>query len=988
MLFLASLFLSFGMALAQTQISGTVVSSEDGEPVIGASIRVVGTNTGTMTDANGRFTLSAPAGSRLEISYIGMQNKTVAAASNMRISLTPDDRMLTEVVVLGYGSEKKLGSVVGAIGTVGSEKLNKAVTPNFTDALSGQVSGLSVLTATGEPSASATIRLRGVNSINSSNTPLFILDGAPISVSLFNALNPADIANITVLKDASSTAIYGSRAANGVIVITSKKGRYGDKVNLTLRAQYGISSPVSDKTEMMSSQQYVEFRDKIGQPVSNEVRNLVNKYGFNTDWRKEVLNNSAPTYTLDATLQGGSQNTSYYLSFNHHAQEGIVAQSGLRRESLRANIDSRLNQWFKVGFQSNFGIIHYETNNEAAANGVYRTNPMVFARKAFPFDVPNYYSFDANGNLVWGEKAQKLKYSNNETPDFINDFRSVKRTRINANFNIYEQITPIEGLTLRAQQALDAYDMTLSNVYRPYRAFTTPMGSAVNAQDGFTQERFSRYYSFTLTHTAEYKHSFENHNFTALVGEETIYSKSKEFGVIAEGQTDPRQLRLTDGTSVKIDDLKDSRAEEVFNSVFGTLDYNFAERYFLSLSYRADGSSRFAPESRWGKFYSVGGMWNAKREDFLQSVKWLNQLELRVSYGTTGNASGAGSYDYFGLLGTGDLYNGLSTMGIASPSNKDLTWEKVAEFDAGFTTRIFDRLTLGFDFYKKKTSNMLMDIPYSYTTGFSSGSGNIGAMTNTGFDLDATVDILKSKDFLWTFKANLNYNKNKITELFAGRDEYVLNKTGIKLQVGKPFGEFYMVRFAGVDPQDGEALWLDANGNKTKRFDENTMSVFTGKQRYAPWSGGFSTNFQWKRLSVSADFAWQSGKYLMNNDLFFIKNVNFATSFNQSVDMLNVWTTRGQVTDIPKAGYVDQMGTQLLENASFLRFKNLTVQYELPKSWMNVTRVFKSAKVFGIARNLFTITKYTGYDPEPDINIVRFNYPNTRQFVIGAELIF
>lgn len=988
---LACLFLSIGMALAQTQVTGVVTSAEDGEPVMGASVKVVGTNTGTMTNAEGRFALQAPANARIEISYIGLRTQTLKAAANMRIVMEVDDKTLTDLVVTGYGSAKKLGSVVGAVATVGNEKLEKIVTPNFTDALSGQVSGLSVLTATGEPSASATIRLRGVNSITSSNTPLFILDGAPISSTMFNSLNPADIANITVLKDASSTAIYGSRAANGVIVITSRKGRYGDKVSLTLRAQYGVSSAVSDKVDMMNSEQYIKFRDLVGQPVTDYVRNLVKNYGFDTNWHKEVLDNAAPTYTLDAVIQGGSQNTSYYLSFNHHSQDGIVAQSGLRRQALRANIDTRLNEYFKVGFQSNFGVTHYETNNEAASDDIYGSNPMVFARHALPYDVPYYYHIeqDATGeHLVWGDKAQVLPYGGNHTPDFINDYRSVKRQRVTANFNIYEQLTPIKGLTLRAQQALEAYDYTLSNAYTPYESFKTPMGTDVDKQAGLTQERFSRYYAFTLTHTAEYKRSFDQHNFTALVGQESILAKSKGFSVFSEGQTDPRQIRLIDGTSIAIGNLDDTRAEEVFNSWFATLDYNFAEKYYATLTYRADGSSRFAPNHRWGNFYSIGGMWNAKKENFLQPVEWLNQLEVRLSYGTTGNASGAGSYDYFGLLDRGDLYNGLSTLGISTPSNYQLTWEKVAELNAGFTARVFDRLTVGLDFYKKKTSDMLMGIPYSYTTAHSSGRGNIGGMTNTGFDLDVNVDIMKSKDFLWTFKANVNYNKNKITELFAGRDEYVLTGSGLKLQVGKPYGEYYTVRNAGVDPQDGASVWLDANGNRTKAYDETSMAVFTGKQQYAPWSGGFGTSFQWKDLTVSADFSWQADKWLQSNDMFFIKNTQFATSWNQCVEMLNVWTTPGQVTDIPKNGFTSQWDDHLLEDASFLRLKNLTIQYALPTAWLQPTRVIKGVKVFGIARNLLTFTKFSGYDPEPDINIVKFNYPNTRQFVMGLEVTF
>ena len=987
-MFLACLFLSLGMAMAQTQISGTVVSSEDGLPIIGASVMVEGTKNGTATDMDGKFTLSAPAGSKITVSYIGMKPKTLNASANMKIVLEPDHSALEEVVVTGYGSAKKLGSVVGAVATVSNEKLQKSVTPNFTDALSGQVSGLSVLSATGEPSASATIRLRGVNSINSSNTPLFILDGAPISSSMFNTLNPSDIANITVLKDASSTAIYGSRAANGVIVITSRRGKYDEKANLTLRAQYGISSPIADKIEMMNSQQYIEFRDKIGQPVSDEIKNLVNKYGFNTNWRDQIFNNSAPTYTLDATMTGGGKTFSYYLSFNHHSQDGIVAQSGMRRESLRANIDARLNDWFKVGFQSNFGINHWESNAEAGADGIYGTNPMVFSRQAFPFDVPNYYHFDAEGNLVWDGPADVLKYGDNWTPDFVNRYRSTKRMRVTANFNIYEQLTPIKGLTLRAQQALDAYDYTLSNQWQPYDAFTTPMGSPVDKQEGSSQESFSRYYSFTLSHTAEYKHNFGLHGLTVLLGEETILSKSKGFGVFTKGQTDPRQLRLTDATSVKPSNLRDSRAEEVFNSLFGTLDYNYAEKYYLNFSYRADGSSRFAPDTRWGHFYSLGAMWNAKKESFLNKVSWLDALELRISYGTTGNASGAGSYDYFGLLGTGALYNGKSSLGISTPSNYALTWEKVAELNGGFSARVFNRLSLGFDVYHKKTSDMLMSIPYSYTTSFGSGPGNIGSMKNTGFDFDFALDLMKTKDILWTFKANVNYNKNEITELFAGRDSYVINGTGVKLQVGKPYGEFFYVRNAGVDPADGHPMWLDANGNLTKEFNEVEDAVFTGKQRYAPWSGGFGTSFQYKNLSISADFAWQADKYMINNDNFFIKNVRFANRWNQSTDMLNVWTKPGQITDIPATGYGSEFDTRLLENASFLRLKNLTIQYVLPQKWINGTRILKSAKIFGIARNLFTITQFSGYDPEPDINLVRFNYPNTRQFVLGVEATF
>ena len=975
-------------AWAQTVITGTVVSAADGEPLIGASVKVKGEKAAAVTDMNGKFKIRTEAGKTLVFSYIAMETMERPAKNGMLVKMQTAEEMMDELVVTGYGSAKKLGSLVGSVVTVDNKKMEKAVTPNFTDALAGQVSGLSVLTSSGDPSKSASIRLRGINSINSSSTPLFILDGAPISSTMFNTLNPSDIQNITVLKDAASTAIYGSRAANGVIVITSKKGKLNEKANLVVKGQYGFSTPVSDGLQMMNSQQYIQFRDMIGKPVSQSVKDLVNNYGISTNWRDEVLSNNAPTYTVDAALTGGSENINYYLSFNHHSQEGLIEQSKMHREALRANVEARLNRWFKAGVQANLGTNSYQQNNEAEASDLYTSNPMIFSRLALPYDAPNYYSFDDKGTIIWGNRADKLKYSGLTHPSFVNENRSYKKNNLTLMLNAFEQLNPIEGLTIRAQQAMDGYDYTTDNRYIPYEAFTTPMGTSVPASEGYVSNSFQRYASYTFTHTIEYRKKVKGHNFSALLGQESIFSRSRSFGVFTEGQTDPRQLRLTDGTSIAIGNLSDSRAEESFNSFFATLAYDFDGKYFLDASYRADGSSKFAPGHRWGHFYSVGGMWDLKKENFLKDVDWLDLLQARATYGLVGNSTGAGSYDYYGLFGTGSMYNGQSSMGISNPSNSTLTWEKVGSFNAGVTFGFLDRVVLNVDAYRRKTTDMLMEIPFSYTTGFGGGMGNIGAMVNKGFDADVNVKILKSNDFDWTLKANVNYNKNEITELFAGRDEYIIANTGLKLEVGKPYGEFYYVEYAGVDPRDGKPMWYDKDGNLTKVYNEERDSKFTGKQRYAPWSGGFGTSFSWKGLSITADFAWQAGKYMINNDNYFLKNANQGTSCNQSVDMLNIWTKPGDITDIPKYGEQVQFDTHLLEDASFLRMKNLIVQYSFPEKWMKATKGIQNAKVFFVGRNLFTATKFSGYDPEPDINLVKFNYPNTRQFVFGMELTF
>ena len=917
-----------------------------------------------------------------------MQTEEVGIQPNMTVRMKTNDELLDEVVIVGYGTAKKLGSVVGSLGTVNNETIEKTPTTNFTDALAGQVSGLSVLSNTGDPTATASIRLRGVSSINAGTTPLFILDGAPITSSVFNTLNPNDIENITVLKDAASTAIYGSRAANGVIVITSKKGKFEQKATVTLRGQYGFSNMVKDQQEMMNASQFLQFREMIGQPASQAAYDAVNLYGIDTNWRDEVFKNNAPMYSLDANIRGGGSNVSYYLSLNHHDQQGIIAQSGIRREALRFNFDARIKSWLKVGLQSNLGFNQYETNNEVNADGIYGTNPAVFARQAFPYDSPYYYTVDENGNIQWGDRAEYLHFTQMPTVDYVNSTRRQTRRQVTANVNLYEELTPIKGLTIRAQQAVDAFDYDLSYNAYPREDLVTPMGDVYNGSTGSAQEAFQRYYSFTYTNTAEYKFNIDDHNVTLLAGQESIITKSRNFGVYSTGHTDMRQLLLTQGTTVGIGNLSHSISESVFNSYFFTGSYNYAEKYYLDLSFRRDGSSKFAPDNRWASFWSVGAMWNMKKENFLADVDWLNELEVKASYGTTGNSS-IDDYMYFGLIGSGsNTYNGQGTLGISQASNYDLTWETVASANVGVSFRLFDRVSVDVDAYHRKTTDLLMQIPYSYTTGYSSGWGNIGAMVNKGVDINLDVDILKLRDFQWKLRANMNYNKNEITELFNGRDEYALPDYGMMYKVGHSIGELYYVRRAGVDPRDGQQIWYDKDGNLTKVYNEERDAVLLGKDLYAPLTGGFGTSISWKGLTVSADFTWAANKYMISNDNYFIENPNFGTQFNQTTNMLNMWTTPGQVTDVPHYTSPIQFDDHLVENASFMRLKNLTVQYALPKSVLRHLGDVQNINVFFTGRNLWTVTPFSGYDPEPDSNLVAFFYPNTRQLVFGAEITF
>ena len=997
LLLVAILSIAFGSSAQTRTVTGVVLDAESAEPLIGASVVPVGSTRGVTTDLDGRFSLVVDSKVKeIQVSCVGMQTVVVPISDNMNIALQPSTETLETLVVTGYGSAKKIGSVVGSVAVVGEATLETTPTPTFIDALQGQVAGLNILSNTGDPSSvDNTVTLRGVNSLNGGNAPLYILDGAPVNANVFTTLNPADIENVAVLKDAASLSIYGSRAANGVIVITSKKGKFAQKPKFTFRATVGWSDMATNRMKMMDSKQYIKYRDFINQPVTDDVRQLVDKYGISTDWN-DYMFNSAPTYSLEGALTGGSDFVNYYLSFNHMDQQGIIAKSGMRRETVRVNLDSKITDWFRVGFQGNLGYTKYEVNNQVntGGDGVYSSSPVVFARKALPYDSPYYYTFDANGNIVYGDRAEYLHYTGLVTPQFYaNKWMAGSRNRLTFNGAIFEQITPIKGLTLRAQQSVDLLENRNSVKYNPLALVETPMGDTydVGFPTGQNGQGFTRYYQFTYTNTAEYKFNINNlHNFSFLLGEESIIMNQNAFSVTTTGQTDLRQMLLQQGTSVTISNVSESITQRVSNSIFANATYDFDDRYFIEGTFRRDGSSKFAPGHRWSNFFSVGAMWNITGEKFMASQStWLNDLRLRVSYGTTGNTAGIGDYAYFGLVGSYSTpYNGQPAIGIAQAPNYDLTWETVRSTDVGLSFGVLNnRLRGDIDFYHKKTVDMLMDIPYSYTTGFSSGAGNIASMTNTGVDIDLNGTIINNADWTWSLKANFNYNKNRITSLFAGRDYFTIANTGLRYEVGHDAGEFYYVRYAGVDPRDGMQLWYDANGNLTKTYNEEANSVLLGKSRWAPLSGGFGTDLRWKWFSLHVDFMWQAKKYMINNDRYFIENNSFATTWNQMTTMLDVWTTPGQITDIPKAGEEIQFDSHLLEDASFLRMKNLTFQYTMPKNLIAKAGLQNVSFRF-TGRNLLTATKYQGYDPEPGSNIVAFYYPNTKQYEFGFDITF
>ena len=974
MLLLTCLFIGIGLVTAQvTKVTGTVISEEDGLPVVGASILVKGTAVGTVTDMDGKFQLpNVPSSAKtLVISFIGMQSQELPIKQTMNVILKPDTETLEEVVVLGYGSGKKIGSIVGSVAKVNSEKLSAKPVANAMDALQGQVSGLQVYTSSGEPGSSSSSYIRGVGSLTADNEPLYVLDGTPVSSSVMVMMNPNDFESVTVLKDASATSIYGSRAANGVIYITTKRGKIGEKAVITASGNYGTARLARRVSNPMNSTELLNYQLSHG-IIKQETYDKYINSGIDTNWEDYFFKDDAPTYQANLSIQGGSNKTMYYVSGSYYFQDGITPRSEYNRYTFRSNLESRPTDWLRFG--ANFGATYDEQQTSLFTyQGSNNLNGGIFGTILNP----TYYN-------PYGEDGSKLDVIpglNRYSPYYLSDKQPSSSNTAQLDGTAFIQLNPIEGLTIRSQFGIEAYD---------FRQTSKRLASHPNAtQGGYTYEAFRRNAKLTITNTAEYNFKIKDiHDFTILIGQEGIKNDYQRFGSETTGQSDDRLSMLEAGTAATLlgADENDLYTYQ-FLSFFGRINYALNDKYFADFSIRNDASSRFGKDNRNAIFMSGGLMWNMKKESFLEDVNFLSDLKLKASIGTTGNSS-IGNYDHLALVGT-NLYNAQGGWKINTPGNGDLGWEKQTLANIGIEASFWNKYRIELTYYNKKTSNMLMDVPVPYTSGFSSITQNVGSMTNSGVEIAVSLDLLKTKDWFVGFNMNYAYNKNKITELFYGYDEWAMPNYLVSYNVGEPV-QYYMAEWAGVDPADGQQMWYipGTDGETTKEYDEERLQQATGKKRYAPHNGGFGLNVSWKGLSLNADFAWVLGKYMVNNDYYLAANpYNFA-GYNQSKDVLNEWKEPGDITDIPAYGNVMQFDTHLLENASFLRLKNISLSYTLPKNWLLPTKVIQGVRIMATARNLFTITNYKGADPELDTNLTYGAYPNTKQFTIGAELTF
>ena len=868
------------------RVTGQIISADDNQPVIGVSIIEKGTTNGVITDVDGNYSIMVTKSpTSLQFSYIGMKTveKEFTAATRFDLKMESSAEMVDEVVVVAYGVRKK-GTTTGSMSVVKDKIMEAVPTPSFDQALQGQASGLQVLSSSGEPGAVANFKIRGINSINAGTEPLFILDGVAVSSEDFSAINPSDIESVSVLKDASSTSIYGARAANGVIVITTKRGRVGDNGKIAVRAQYGVSSLAYGKWDVMNTTERLNYEEEIGlRKAGSYDRELLER--TNIDWRDVVYNDAASFYSTEIQTSGATQGGfNYFISGNIFSQDGIAVGSSYDRYTFRANLEAKINNWFKVGSNATFA---YEKISEAQEGEYTTSTPISASRLMLPYWNP--YKEDGS----WASAADGSWTGSNVNPMEwqTTNWNDTNKWKVIAT--AFAELRPLPGLTLRTLGGIDFLDMRSNNETSP--------DFVGNQGEGAIGRGFSRATNLTWTNTISYLFDIkDDHHFNVLLGQEAVDNQSDAFSVIGRGQTNSYLVNLSAATRADIP--TDSRSGSTYLSFFGRAEYNYLGKYFVDLSARRDASSRFGTNSRWANFWSVGTMWNAKAESFLENVSWLDNAQLLASIGTSGNSS-IPDYDHLALVAGGPIYGleGQVLPGLApySKGNEDLTWEKTTILNITMKLGFLNRFNLTAEFYNKYTSDMLMAVPVSVVGGYSTRWSNMGAMVNRGVDLDLNVNVLKFKDFLWTVSANASYNKNEIKELYEGRDEYELSTTGLFLKKGHSFGEFYTNRFAGVNPANGDALWYDKNGNLTNEcLDED--KVLVGKSYIAPWQGGFGTSLSWKGLTVSTQFSWVADRWMMNNDRYFNESNGTFVNYNQSKKMLyDRWKKPGDVATVP-----------------------------------------------------------------------------------------
>lgn len=966
------LLLVYSTGWAQTrEISGTVVDAANNIPLPGASILVQNTNRGTLTDFDGNFVLNVSEGETVLISYVGFMPQEIIIQNQqvLNIALTEDAEALEEVVVVGYGSQRRR-NITGSVSTVGEEAFEDRPNTQVGALIQGKAAGVQVVSGSGKPSSGFSIRIRGTNSINASSEPLYVVDGVPTTDT--RSLNPSDIESISILKDASSAAIYGAQGANGVVLITTRKGREG-KARVTFDSYYGVSQ-VWNTLPVLNNEQYRDLMTELGRNTD------WSRYNENTDWQNVIFQNGiSSNYQL--AISGRNEGTSYYVSGGYTMQEGAVRSAEMERYNFKINFSQKMGDWLELG--TNIAYTNYsdvDVNDNAAVN----SGGVLLGVLSTP---PNIGIYNPDGT-----------FTSNPFQDWENPVSSTDGTQrqyVNQRLlgNVYGELTFFNDLTFRSNLGIDYSSARYDSFLDPFR---TSYGRAMNGI-GIYNTNLSNYYIFD--NTLRYTSVFGSHNVEAMVG--SVFQKyrwedsSLERRNFASGEiTTPNAgSELIGGSATK--------AEKANASFLARVNYNYDDRYLLTANFRADGSSNFGPENRWGYFPSFSLGWRVSNEAFMENVNVLSDLKFRAGWGIVGNDQIV-NYAYFGRVGSGANYpiGGIVMPGTypASVENRNLKWEESEQINFGVDFSFLrNRIEFSADAYVKNTRDLLLNAPLPRSTGFDNAVQNIGQLQNRGLEFQ-----LRSYNttgaFNWQTDFNISFNRNEVINIVgqeilaggvAGRGEVSL------VREGESLGSFYGYIWGGVDPETGMAFYIDQNGESTFNPTPNDRTIIGNAN--PDFIYGITNNFTYRNFGLSIFFQGSQGNDVFNATR--IETEGMIDSKNQSAAVLDRWREPGDITNIPRAinGNTEnsRISTRFVEDGSYLRMKALTLSYNVPTT-VSERLSISNLKLYATGENLFTITNYSGFDPEVNafggsntvMGVDFGTYPQTRNLILGLNLAF
>jgi TonB-dependent starch-binding outer membrane protein SusC len=1020
LLFTGALFFSVFLFAQQKTISGTVTDKANSKPLIGVTVILKGTQTATFTDGNGQFTLSVPGpGGSLIFSYVGYDSLSapIGEQTVFNISMQAGNEKLDEVVVVGYGTQIK-SQMTGSVSTVAASEIEHTPASTVEQTLQGKVAGVYIEANNGKVGSAIEVRIRGSSSITANNQPLYVVDGIPINTSPVNDevnldLNPLndidfnDIESVSVLKDASAAAIYGSRGANGVIIITTKHGKAG-KPKVDFDFQTGFSKPTHLR-QFLNAQQYISFfSDAAVRGAKYDFANGVSGYPsedaaiadytsavhdqftelsgwadwtknqVNTDWQSLAFQNATST-TANLSISGGTDNLQYSISSGYTKQAGILLNNDMTRASGLVNIDGKFNQDFKYGVSLDFSR---SLNNDVPNDDDF-SSPMQMVAES-----PITPLYDLKGNLsttpvtTYSNPLLELDNttSNNYTDRFIG--------------NVYGELTIIPSLSLRGEAGGDFTDLSSDRYY------------GLNSNTGFATGGYGDVYNarvenYDMKLLLKYSNSFNKDNtLEATTGME--YEPFTNYSSSVNGQGFPNDYLKTLSSASQIVAGTSSLDAYRFLSYFARANYNYKGKYLLDFTGRADGSSRFGENDRYGFFPSGSAGWVMSKEPFLENNHALSFLKLRLSYGVTGNA-GIGEFNYLGLYGVSS-YNGSAGLYPSTLANPNLRWEKTAQLDAGVDYGFLDdRINGELDYYVKNTSDLLLDVPVPSTTGFTTQLQNVGKMQNKGVEIELNADILV-KRFKWSTSVNFADNKNEVVALNSGQtliDEGGSSGMNV-VMVGQPLGVFYGAEYAGVNPANGDALWYvnGSEGDRTTTNDFNSAHFVVIGDPNPKFIAGMTNSFSYDGFTLDVDLQGVYGNKIdLNGDHWMNSNGTFWD--NQIVDALNSWKNPGDITNVPEARYEFDNGNEFrssryISDGSYMRLKVLTLGYDFPKSIIRHLNL-SELRLYTSAYNLFTVTNYQGWDPEVstdlyddnvDIGVDFYSAPQPKTIVFGINVGF